>query len=272
MDIQRFAPTLDHWSQTRTPFIFIVDFELEMPMAWPMDKVDNSMVYYDFNGVSNKKTGAAKKSVQVESAPRSLTQYQKQFDVVMNSLLRGDSFLTNLTISTPVQINASLEDVYYMSEAKYKCLLRDRFLVFSPETFVRIENDVIRTFPMKGTIAADLPDAENIILSNEKEKAEHATIVDLLRNDISMVADNVKVERFRFIDKIQNNRTSLLQVSSEISGRILPEFRNRLGSLLIRLLPAGSVSGAPKEKTLTIIRTAEGEKRGYYTGVCGYFD
>ena len=64
----------------------------------------------------------------------------------------------------------------------------------------------------------------------------------------------------------------MLQVSSEITGNLPSDYRNRLGEILVKLLPAGSISGAPKPKTLEIIQKAEGEKRGYYTGIFGYFD
>jgi para-aminobenzoate synthetase component 1 len=125
---------------------------------------------------------------------------------------------------------------------------------------------------MKGTIDASIPDAEKIILRDPKELAEHVTIVDLLRNDLSQVATDVQVSRFRYIEKIVTNQKDLLQVSSEIRGSLPPDFRMNLGNILATLLPAGSVSGAPKPKTLEIISVAEGEPRGYYTGVFGVFD
>ncbi len=98
------------------------------------------------------------------------------------------------------------------------------------------------------------------------------TIVDLIRNDLSEVAKNVNVNRFRYIDRINTNHKDLLQVSSEIAGDLSSDYVSHLGSILISLLPAGSISGAPKKKTIQIIREAEQEKRGFYTGVFGYFD
>jgi para-aminobenzoate synthetase component 1 len=125
---------------------------------------------------------------------------------------------------------------------------------------------------MKGTIDASLTDAENVILSDEKELSEHVTIVDLIRNDLSAVAKNVDVNRFRYVEKIETSQKDLLQVSSEIVGDLSGDYASGIGSILVSLLPAGSVSGAPKKKTLQIIREAEKERRGYYTGVFGYFD
>lgn len=125
---------------------------------------------------------------------------------------------------------------------------------------------------MKGTIDADIPGAAEAILNDEKEKAEHITIVDLIRNDLSLVADHVYVSKFRYIDKLKTSHKDLLQVSSEITGTLPPDYHSRIGDILVSLLPAGSVSGAPKQKTVQVIAEAEQEKRGYYTGVFGYFD
>ena len=115
---------------------------------------------------------------------------------------------------------------------------------------------------MKGTIDATLPDAENRLLQNHKETCEHYTIVDLIRNDLNIVATRVQVKRFRYVEKIHTSQGEILQTSSE----------NELGTLLFKLLPAGSISGAPKAATQKLIRQAEGLPRGYYSGVFGYFD
>jgi len=125
---------------------------------------------------------------------------------------------------------------------------------------------------MKGTIAADIPNAKAIILADKKEKAEHSTIVDLIRNDLNLVATKVKVERFRYVEKIRTRQKDLLQVSSEITGSLPTNYAEQIGDILMKLLPAGSISGAPKKKTVEIIQAAEGQERGYYTGVFGYFD
>jgi para-aminobenzoate synthetase component 1 len=125
---------------------------------------------------------------------------------------------------------------------------------------------------MKGTIDASAGDAENVILNDEKEMAEHNTIVDLIRNDLSIFADEVRVNRFRYIDEIKTKETVLLQVSSEISGRLGKGYENHLGEIITGMLPAGSVTGAPKKETVKIIKESETFERGWYTGVFGVFD
>jgi para-aminobenzoate synthetase component 1 len=102
--------------------------------------------------------------------------------------------------------------------------------------------------------------------------AEHVTIVDLIRNDLSIHAEDVRVEKFRYIDTLETNRKKLLQVSSVISGKLPEDYPARLGEIIFSMLPAGSISGAPKEETLRIIRESEDGLRGYYCGIMGYFD
>ena len=80
------------------------------------------------------------------------------------------------------------------------------------------------------------------------------------------------VEQFRYIDTVSTHAGSLLQVSSRITGALPGDYHARIGSIIAALLPAGSVTGAPKKKTVEIIRKAENYDRGYYTGICGYFD
>jgi para-aminobenzoate synthetase component 1 len=159
-----------------------------------------------------------------------------------------------------------------MSHARYKLWLEDEFICFSPEPFIRISKGKISTYPMKGTIAGNLPNAEEMILSDKKETAEHHTVIDLLRNDMSMVAKNVAVERYRYIDKIKTHEGEILQVSSAISGQLDKDWNRKIGDILFSMLPAGSVTGAPKIKTVEIIRQVEKMDRGYYTGICGIFD
>ena len=107
---------------------------------------------------------------------------------------------------------------------------------------------------------------------NENNSGKVNTIVDLIRNDLNRVAEQVDVRRFRYIDRLQVSRGEILQVSSEVTGRLTGNYYSRLGEVIFGMLPAGSVSGAPKPSTLHIISCAEGGRRGFYTGVFGYFD
>ena len=146
------------------------------------------------------------------------------------------------------------------------------FVCFSPETFVRIKGGRIYSYPMKGTLDASLPNAEKLLMEDQKEAAEHATIVDLIRNDLSRVAEDVRVDKYRYIDVLHTNKGNILQTSSEISGRLPEDYPHHLGEILDAQLPAGSITGAPKDKTMQIIQEAEGYDRGFYTGIMGIYD
>jgi len=258
-----------NWLATgRIPFLFIIDYKAEHGYVIKQDELDNEFVRFEIESASKPIDVTINWSVK----PISLQNYQPKFEFVVDQLHKGNSFLTNLTQPTEVQTNLSLFDLFQFGTAKYKLWLKNHFVVLSPETFVRIQGRTISSFPMKGTIDASIENATEMILNDPKEKAEHATIVDLIRNDLSLVAENVDVNRYRYIEKLTTNRQDLLQVSSEISGQLPENFYSRLGDILFALLPAGSITGAPKPKTMEIIEQAEGYEREFYTGICGCFD
>ncbi len=254
------------------PFLFAVDFEMDngFVLENPFSQQD---ILFNFNSITNfssQENDSLSPSLKVYA--KSFEEYDKQFDVVRKGLLRGDSFLANLTIKTKIDINISLEEIFQKANSKYKLLVRDKFVCFSPECFVKIEDNTISTFPMKGTIDASIENAKEVILSDYKETCEHNTIVDLMRNDLNIIGSNVRVERFRFVDDLKTSRGNILQVSSEVKADLNYDFYPKLGDILFKLLPVGSISGAPKESTIQIIKEAESEKRGFYTGVFGFFD
>ncbi len=272
MTISEFESRLNQWGHEQVPFLFLVDFEMENLFSWKRDEVPNDILF-SINHFSNTSiSNQNPKTVTLTKYPISFSEYKSKFDFVKERINFGDSYLTNLTIKTKVEINRTLEELFFSSIAKYKLCWKNKFLVFSPETFVQIKDKNIYSYPMKGTIDASLANAEEAILSDTKELSEHITIVDLIRNDLSTVSNKVEVNRFRYVDRIKTNQKDLLQVSSEIVGTLPSGHMNKIGSILLSLLPAGSISGAPKNKTLRIIRTVEKENRGFYTGVFGYFD
>jgi para-aminobenzoate synthetase component I len=272
MTLQQFEHEANKLAHSGTPFLFVIDFEMQTPELIQLDQVNPSQILFSVNGFSNAPNATISVPPAIEKFPDGVESYREKFVVVSAHLERGDTFLANLTIKTAIRTNCGLGDLFHASRAKYKLYVKERFLVFSPETFIQTRDGVIYAFPMKGTIDASTPDAAGKILADPKEQAEHVTIVDLIRNDLSMVATDVSVERFRYLDEVRTNDKHLLQVSSEIRGSLNDHFKNRPGTLLVTLLPAGSVTGAPKKKTVEIIQHAEKEKRGFYTGVFGIFD
>jgi para-aminobenzoate synthetase component 1 len=89
---------------------------------------------------------------------------------------------------------------------------------------------------------------------------------------LGIVAKEIKVEKFRYITTINTGDKKLHQVSSHISGLLDSNWKENAGNLISALLPAGSISGTPKRKTVSIIKEIEGYTRGYFTGIFGHFD
>jgi len=264
---------MNDMGKNKIPFLFIFDFLCKAPLIFRLDDINPDDLLFSLNGTTNTKLSIPNnKHLSFDITPVSESRYLEAFNKVQYHIHHGDSFLLNLTMPSEIESNYDLKDIFFASKAKYKLWLKDKFVVFSPEIFVQTKENKISSFPMKGTIDANLPDAEQQLLNSEKELAEHFTIVDLIRNDLSMVAKNVKVDTFRFVDRITTNKGELLQMSSKVSGELPEGFHENIGTILSKMLPAGSISGAPKKKTLEIIEDAENYDRGYYTGIFGVFD
>lgn len=251
----------------------MVDFLMKNVEVFEDDEISNSGLQIDFQlDRGREKPQEVDLNLEFKSNPESVENYRRGFTVIQDHLRAGNTYLANYTCKSEIQTNLSLEQIFKHAQAKYKVYYPNKFLFFSPETFVEIIGDQILTHPMKGTIDAAIQNAVEVLKSDPKEKAEHYTVVDLLRNDLSMVANDVIVDEFQRIDLIKTNRKDLYAMSSEISGNVKPEFRGKIGSIMATLLPAGSILGAPKKKTFDIILEAENYDRGFYTGVCGWFD
>jgi len=265
---------MNELASSRKPFLFIIDYKQQCSLIEEVSRIDSACCRYDFNGVTNVDASTEGYSGKIDwtFTPMALEDYRQAFEIVKRNILAGNSYLANLTCKVPVSTNLTLEDVFRHSKALYKLWLKDKLVCFSPEIFVRIENGEIKSFPMKGTIDATLPDAEKQLMDDPKEAAEHATIVDLIRNDLSMVAERVSVARYRYCDRLETNKGPIFQTSSEICGTLPDDYPSRIGEIIFRLLPAGSITGAPKPKTMAIIEEAEDYERGFYTGIMGYCD
>lgn len=280
------------------PFLFVINYQGDKAFIRLLSDINPEECLFDFEGRGNLshawketwkegtwKEETWKKKISEEEISETTWQiepplyedYERNFNIVKSNIMAGNSYLTNLTCRVPVSCNLSLEDIFHRAKGKYKLLLRRKrnltpFVCFSPETFVRIKGGRIYSYPMKGTLDASLPNAEKQLMEDRKEAAEHATIVDLIRNDLSRVAENVRVDKYRYIDVLHTNKGDILQTSSEISGRLPEDYPHHLGEILDAQLPAGSITGAPKDKTMQIIQEAEGYDRGFYTGIMGIYD
>jgi para-aminobenzoate synthetase component 1 len=265
--------TINERASLGNPFVFLISFKGEENLVANPEDAAAAGLFLEMPGMENhsleKVPGPA---FQMRSLPPDRESYHKAFQHVQNQILYGNSFLLNLTQPTFVETNLSLEEIFTRSMAPYKLLLKDKLVVFSPERFIRILGRTISSNPMKGTLDASIPGAYRLLASDPKEDAEHNTIVDLIRNDLSLVAKNVRVKRFKYIEKLRTHQGELLQMSSEITGKLSTDYRENLGDILFSMLPAGSICGAPKKKTIEIILNTEKYERGFYTGIFGHFD
>lgn len=271
--IQQATKLMNTYGQSAIPFIFIIDFLQENPRVYRIDQISSKFILYNLQGFKNyTHSQKLSKIPYLKKFPRSFQVYEKAFNLVKEHLLFGNSYLVNLAQPTPIETNLGLKEIFFQASTPYKLWIHEQFVCFSPEIFVQIQEGLIYSYPMKGTIDATIPQAREILLNNPKELAEHRTIVDLIRNDLNQISKKVRVEKFRYVDEVLTNQKNLLQVSSQIVGELPPDYPRRIGEIIFQLLPAGSISGAPKKKTLEIIQAAEPYPRGDYTGIFGYFD
>ena len=143
----------------------------------------------------------------------------------------------------------------------------------SPETLVKLENRILHTFPLAGTRPRGATEEEDQkleeeLLADEKERAEHNMLVDLGRNDIGKISEfgSVKVEKYMSIERFSH----VMHIGSTVAGTIREDLD--AADAVDAILPAGTLSGAPKIRACEIINELEDNKRGIYGGAVGYID
>ncbi|WP_345993542.1 aminodeoxychorismate synthase component I [Sulfurimonas sp. HSL-1716] len=259
---------IDSLASAKEPFLFFTDFKASCIEVYRLDELAKNDIEFTFDENFTYK----KHDASLIKHPISFYEYKKKFDEVIENIKAGNTYLFNLTAPTAVECDHDLKEIFQLANAPFKLRVRDEFVCFSPERFVTIQGSRISTFPMKGTIDASVENAKEKILSNEKEMAEHVMIVDLLRNDLGIVAKDIKVEKFRYTEVINAGEKKLLHVSSKITGCLPFDWQKNLSQILLKLLPAGSISGTPKRKTVELIEKIEAYQRGYFSGIFGFFD
>ena len=266
-----FASQLNAFGKERKPFFFLIDYAAKAFEVFALDAVPSGILY-QLDAQTNASKSFTCKDFSWQKTPPSKMQYQRQYEAVIEEIKAGNTYLLNLTTPSKIELSCSFKNLFYTANAPFKLCYHEEFVCFSPERFVEIRSNVISTYPMKGTIDASIANAKEMILNDEKEKAEHVMVVDLLRNDLSMVSKEVRVEQFRYVEKIQAGEKELLQVSSKIKGKLDENWHEKVGDIIARLLPAGSISGTPKRSSMEIIERIEGYNRGFFTGIFGVYD
>lgn len=200
--------------------------------------------------------------------------YEQAIAAVQEALHAGDSYQINYTFRLAFDVFGSIIGLYRRlrerQPVRYGALIalpdgRD-VLSCSPELFIQRQGDVLRARPMKGT-APRSADPEWLRL-DPKNRAENVMIVDLLRNDMSRVAvtGSVQVPRLFSVEPYK----SVWQMTSTVEARLLPN--TTFADILRALLPCGSITGAPKHKTMQLIDALESTPRGIYTGAIGWLE
>ncbi len=207
-------------------------------------------------------------------------EYAGMVERARRHIVEGDIFQIVLSRSMTAEAEGSLLDVYRVLRSSnpspymfYFSSSRIEVAGSSPETLLRIEDDEMMTYPLAGTRKRGLTDAEDKaieaeLLSDEKENAEHNMLVDLGRNDLGRVAEagSVRVERLREVLRFSH----VMHIASEVRGRLAHD-KDALDALF-SVLPAGTLSGAPKIRACQLISELEGKRRGLYGGAFGYID
>ena len=259
---------ITEYASKKEPFLFIISYDKTEIFAQKLSELSGEIAY-SFNCEARVDLG---KKANLVKYPVDFKTYANSFRQVIEEIKSGNTYLLNLTFRSKIETSLSFSEIFAQANAPYKLLIDDKFVCFSPECFVKIEDNTISTYPMKGTIDASVTNAKEQILNNIKETAEHTMIVDLMRNDLNIVAIKTAVPKFRYIDKIKAGDKELLQVSSEIKAQLSDNWHKNLGRILDKLTPAGSISGTPKQSTLKIIDRVESSSRGLYCGVFGVYD
>jgi para-aminobenzoate synthetase / 4-amino-4-deoxychorismate lyase len=213
-------------------------------------------------------------------------RFSDDIDRIRTYIAAGDTYQVNYTYrlhfdayGTPLRLYKQLRTRQPVPYGALICLPDQRcILSFSPELFVRHQQGLLYTQPMKGTAPAapglepqDV--AENRrraaqLAQDEKNRAENLMIVDLLRNDLGRIAVNGSVAVPQLFSV--NRFGQVLQMTSTITARLRPDAS--LYDVVTALYPCGSITGAPKRRTMQIIRELEAAPRGLYTGAIGWFE
>lgn len=271
VNIEELEVKMNNAGVNRTPFLFAVNYELTEGIFVEHPLQQNEILFRTPKASNISQLGfSCKEKLKVE--PVLLEKYKKSFNVVHKAMKEGQVKVVNLTMKTEVITSLTMKDIAEQSKSIYTLFVPEKFVCFSPERFVLIKDGSLSTNPMKGTINADIPDAKEKILNDPKEIKEHTIVVEQMKEELSKVARSVEVKRFRYIDHIQTNERNILEVSSELIANLPVEEKNHLGTLILKLLPASSIAGVPKDASLALLKEAEANAREYYTGVFGYFD
>lgn len=233
--------------------------------------------------VREKAPGSARQQFAIKNLRlnQDRDDYIDRIKAVKSYIEAGDTYQVNYTLKLAFDFSGSAEDLYRVlrrnQHVSYGALIKNgarRILSFSPELFFMKQDDTLTVRPMKGTIRRGRTLAEDreyahFLKHDIKNRSENVMIVDLLRNDLGRLSPlngtgGVAVKSLFDVETYE----TLHQMTSTVQGKIRPD--TPLAEMFRALFPCGSVTGAPKIRTMEIIRELEKEDRGVYTGAIGY--
>ncbi len=205
-------------------------------------------------------------------------EYESNFKKIKDLIRAGDFYQINYTHPLKSKTEATPENLFHALRLKNRVghsayFESDDWAIqsLSPEQFIKIENGIISTKPVKGTMprgASSLEDNQNLnlLLSSEKEQAELYMIIDLLRNDLGKVCEtgSVQVLESKSIQKLEKVFHTYGVIQGGLKKDLLPI------EALLSMSPGGSISGCPKKRACEFIHEIESHPRGIYTGTMGY--
>lgn len=197
---------------------------------------------------------------------------------VQDYISAGDVFQVNLTVRQsrklaipPIEVYRELRRLNPSPYMGYMHTPEFQIVSGSPELLIRKDGEIVSTRPIAGTRPRGVDDAEDLrlaneLIDNEKEQAEHIMLVDLERNDLGKVCEygSVKVDELMTVEKYSH----VMHIVSHVSGKLADE--KSAYDLIEAVFPGGTITGAPKVRTLEIIEELEPVKRGLYTGSLGW--
>ncbi len=229
---------------------------------------------------------AASGGYRLKNLAANMEQYHycQAISRILEYIAAGDTYQVNYTFKFTFDFEGSLSDFYgdlrRSQPVPYGCCIKDGdqyILSFSPELFFRVAGRHIHARPMKGTMkrgrnGSEDADYQHLLHHDEKNRSENVMIVDLLRNDLSRLVKAtgggfVNVASLFDVERYQ----SVFQMTSAIVADRLDDAYLTPQEMLHALFPCGSVTGAPKIRTMEIIEELEKQPRGVYTGAIGYF-
>ena len=228
------------------------------------------------HGAGDTPAGVANIAANVDEA-----RFVAAIDRIRDYIAAGDTYQVNYTVRLRFDAFGSIFALYSRLRARqpvpYGALIGladgSAVLSFSPELFVRHSAETLLARPMKGTAPAGEDEATHAeraaaLARDPKNRAENLMIVDLLRNDLGRVAQTGSVSVPKLFEVTRFG--AVLQMTSTVQARLRDDVT--LGELFAALYPCGSITGAPKRRTMEIIDELEPDPRGLYTGAIGWFD